>query len=400
MDAEFRFNSPAEAVAAICARVEAVGVEELALGECAGRVLAAEVRADRDSPALDVSAMDGFAVRAGDLGGGTLPIGGEARIGAPVEELARGTAMRIVTGAPLPRGADAVVKIEDARVEGERLVLRVPGVSIAIGSYVRRCGENVRSGEVVVEAGCVLDAAKVGALAMFGCVRARVFRRVRVVIISTGDELLSAGDAAEAWQIRDGSVPGLSAMFAARAWITVVRSARARDEPEAVKAELTRALEDADAVVLTGGVSAGERDFVPGAVRALGGDVIFHKLAQRPGKPMLGAFVRGKPVLGLPGNPVSTLVTARRLAIPILGALGGCARPDAAAVRVMVSGWGDESIDLWWHRLVRRGADGAMAVVEPRSSGDVVAAAGSDGFVEVPPRGKGAGPWSFYDWGL
>lgn len=401
-------RSPREAAAAVCAAVgpRTPGVERVPIGSARGRVLAEALRADRDSPALEVSAMDGFAVRVADLSSPELSVArAEAMIGRAPVAIEPGAATRIVTGAPVPSGADAVIRREDVEDHDNRIRLNISADSIRPGMNIRRRGENARAGDVVAEAGRVIDAPVVGAMAGFGLASAPVFARVRVGIITTGDEVRGVGERCEPWQLRDSNGPTLHAMLAARQWIDAAAPRRAIDEPEAIAAELRHAAEHADAVFLTGGVSMGDRDFVPGVVRALGARVVFHKLPQRPGRPMLAAVLpSGVPVLGLPGNPVSVLVTARRIGVPILAHIAGI-HPGAFGGRLRSVAPSDGSaIDLWWHRLVREQAEGGplagrrLELVSLRGSGDFAAAAASSGFVEVPPGGSGAGPWEYFCW--
>jgi molybdenum cofactor synthesis domain-containing protein len=251
---------------------------------------------------------------------------------------------------------------------------------------------------VVAERGRVIDAGVVGAMASFGLSEASVFRRVRVRIITTGDEVRGVGERCEAWQLRDSNGPALHALLSARAWIDSEPAQRVIDDPGAIAEAVRQGVQGADAVILTGGVSMGDRDFVPRVVRELGGRVVFHKLPQRPGRPMLAAVMpSGVPVLGLPGNPVSVMVTARRIGVPVLASLVGLHQHAGGVRRALVEPDG-ASIDLWWHRLARERADGGLELVGLKGSGDLAAAAHCSGFVEVPPGGSGAGPWSYFSW--
>ncbi len=160
-------------------------------------------------------------------------------------------------------------------------------------------------------------------------------------------------------------------------------------------------LDACDAVVLTGGVSMGDYDHVPAAVEAVGGRTVFHKLALRPGKPMLGAVgPRGQAILGLPGNPVSVMVTVRRLGIAALRRLAGFAKVDPPLPMVSLQEASTKPLHLWWYRPVRLLADGKAELVHSMGSGDLVSAARSDGFIELPPHAQGEGPWPFYTWAL
>lgn len=389
-------DSPAAALDALRARIEAVGIERVAAAGAAGRVLAEGIVTDRPSPAADVSAMDGFAIRVADRPLASIPIAGEIRIGREPPELAPGTALRIVTGGAIPRGADAVVRIEDVTVDGG--AIRIAGAArIAEGAEIRRAGENADAGAIVAHEGTLIDAAIATAIASFGAAEVAVRRKVRVAIVVTGDELVDAGARATPWQVKDSNGPALAASLA-RTWVELVRTPRVADDERATREAIAGALADCDALVLTGGVSMGNRDHVPDALRACGVEVLFHKLPQRPGKPVLGGIAEGgRPVLALPGNPVSVLVTARRLALPAIAARGGIARV-APPARVRLVPAPDETISLWWHRPVRLASDGTASIVPSRGSGDVVAIAASDGFVEIPPGTAGEGPFPFYAW--
>lgn len=451
------FDSPAAAVAGVVARLAGAGAsrppEAVALDAARGRVLAGEVRSDRDSPAFDYSAMDGYAVRAADVeaairradagGSITLAVVGESRIGAAPPVLpgapngagmgaapagVGGGAIRIVTGAAIPLGADAVLRREDviehaaegsaaSAPRGERIVSIsiAPSVTakggVRVGDHIRRRGENARAGETVLAAGTVLTAAALGTLAAVGCVRPRVHPRVRVAVITTGDELVSPEATPGAYQIRNSNAAVIRAVLGAHAWIEVVTRPdgsvmHAGDEEGALDAVLEAAIRDADAVVLTGGVSMGHRDPVRAAVERVGAEIIFHGLPQRPGKPMLGAVVRRAggassgvrvPVFGLPGNPISAMVTCTRIVLPVLAALAGAAAAIRAPRLVPLANPDGKTLGLWWHRLVRInavGGAGEAELIDGRGSGDIIAGGRSDGFIEVPPStaAHGAAP--------
>jgi molybdenum cofactor synthesis domain-containing protein len=190
-------------------------------------------------------------------------------------------------------------------------------------------------------------------------------------------------------------------MSAACGWADVAEPLHVPDEPERIRTTLAEAVQRADAILLTGGVSMGQYDHVPDAVRSVGGEVVFHKLPIRPGKPVLAAAGPGGQVIfGLPGNPVSVMVTARRIAAGALRRLAGFteACPPVPAVRLTDAD--DETLALRWFRPVRLTGPGQAELVSTRGSGDMVSAARGDGFVEVPPGESGQGPWPFYAWEL
>jgi molybdenum cofactor synthesis domain-containing protein len=187
-------------------------------------------------------------------------------------------------------------------------------------------------------------------------------------------------------------------LLAGCGWAEVVEHRRVRDDRRALAACIAEVLSGCDALLVSGGVSMGTHDFVPGVLRESGCEVVFHRLAIRPGMPVLGAIgPGGEAVFGLPGNPVSVMTTARRIAMPVLMHRGGCTRA-AAAERVVVENPDGRALKLWWSRPVVRTGAGRVRLVETRGSGDVVSAARSEGFVEVPPGESGAGPWDFYAW--
>lgn len=386
--------SPAEAVAALARHARPVETEELPRTRAFGRVLAQGIVTDRQSPAADVSAMDGFAVRVEDTARGELPLAGEARAGRSTGSLRSGHAMPISTGAPIPAGADAVVKKEDATVVDGRVAF---SGRISVGQNIRRAGENGPAGAPVSAAGAIITPALAGAMASFGVGSVRVYRRVRVGVVVTGDEVVGDREAPAPWQLRDSNGLTLAAMLASAPWVEAVVLPRIGDDASATRRAIQDAASVADLVLLTGGVSMGDHDHVPSVLRGAGADIIFHRVAQRPGRPVLGAVLAsGVPVLGLPGNPVSVMVTGRRMARAIAARLAGAAH-DEHVPRVQVRGH-ERALDLWWHRLVRVTMDGGAQIADGRGSGDVVAAATGDGFVEIPPGQAGAGPWAFYSW--
>lgn len=392
--------APAEAVAALVARLSPVGAERIALAGAAGRVLADAVRTDRPSPPCDVSAMDGYAVRLADVGRGRLPVSGEVATGHEPPRMAAGDAVRIFTGGALPPEADAVIKREDVHERPDAIELPAD-LQVTAGAHIRRRGENASDKEVAVDTGSVLTPAAIAALAAFGAAEVAIYRRVQVAILVTGNELLPVETAPEPWQIHDSNGPALAAMLGNVPWLACLPPRRVPDQPDALRAAIAAALDGCDAVVLTGGVSMGDYDFVPDTVRAVGGEMIFHRIAQRPGKPMLGALgPNGQAILGLPGNPLSAMVTMRRWGSIALRKSAGFAAPDPPPAAVTLGPPDEKRLDLLWHRPVQIVMPGQGHLVQNMGSGDMVSAARADGFVEVPPGGAGAGPWPFYPWSL
>lgn len=395
----FRFNSPTEALAELLRRLPRVSQERVSLDRIAGRFLAEAVHADRPSPALDVSVMDGYAARIVDLALGTLPVRGDALIGRPPIALEPGSAARIVTGAPVPRGADCVIRVEDTTSTADRITFDTAiGATLPPNRFIRRQGENAPTGTEILPAGTCITPTVASALASFGIVSPLAYRRLRIGILSTGDEVLPADATPLPWQLRDGNAAALGALFSSLGFVEAVEVRHAPDDQGRILACASELLSRSDALFLSGGVSMGHRDLVPAALAQLGATTVFHKVPQRPGKPILAAAgPRDQLILGLPGNPVSVLVTAHRFAVPALEHIGGRATPWHAP-SIVIEKPDEQTIPLWWHRIVRLNGAGRGEYVENKGSGDLIASARSDGFVEIPPGTCGPGPWPFYSW--
>ncbi|MEN0110148.1 MAG: molybdopterin molybdotransferase MoeA [Planctomycetota bacterium] len=399
-------ESPRRSLDALVERIAPVAAEGASVqpaASVAGRVLAAAVTLDRDSPACEASAMDGYAVRAAELNADDavaagLSVEGECRIGAEPTPLPLGVARRIYTGCPVPPGADAVVRLE--RVDAIEDAIRLVGDHrVTPGEDIRRRGENASAGDAVLPPGRPLDTAAMAALASSGQPTASVHRPLRVAVVTTGDELEPAGSGAlPPWRLRDSNGPSLAAMLAPLPWVKDVSLGHADDTLAGLTATLAETIARHDAVVLTGGVSKGAYDFVPDAVRAVGGDVAFHRIAARPGRPTLGATLDGKPIVGLPGNPVSVLTAGRRLLVPALRARAGLAVIDPPCPVVTLAAWSGKTLPIAWWRPVRIVGDGVAELVALRGSGDPCGPAESDGFVEVPPGRDDRGPFAYRAW--
>lgn len=295
--------------------------EPVPVEDAAGRVLAADVIAAGDVPAFDNSAMDGFAVRS-DASSGLLHIVDESRAGAPASRtLAPGEAIRISTGAAMPAGADAVVPLEQASEADAAVTL---AATVVPGQHVRRAGEDLRAGAIVLPRGTVLAAGALGVAVGAGAATVECARRPRVAVLSTGDELRPPGAPLRAGEIHNSNAVTLAALARdAGAVVTIAQAVR--DERDATEAALERALGEADVVVLSGGVSVGPHDHVKPALAALGVTERFWRVDLQPGKPTWFGTRGAQLVFGLPGNPVSSFVTFVLFARPALRALQGAA---------------------------------------------------------------------------
>ncbi len=399
MSASHHFETPDDALGALADRLRKVD-PVASSGTFAQRVLACDVHADHDSPAADVSAMDGYAIRMGDLQRtDELGVSGESIPGAPPPELVPGLVVRIFTGAVIPGGCEAVVKREETIESGPSIRWRPKALSIKAGENIRRAGENTRRGAPVLSAGKRLSAPDHAAVAAFGQYGADLAAKVRVSLLTTGDEVLDLDEDPQPWQLRNSNRAAVTALLQRQDWIEFSGHRHVADDREELLRSMEQQLAESDALILTGGVSMGDHDYVPEIVERLGGEIIFHRLPIRPGKPILGASTRdGKLILGLPGNPVSATIGCQRFAVPLLARISGQADwlPYCPAVRLERAG--PKTLPLWWLRPVRLIDHGVAEPIESKGSGDLVALTHSTGFVELPPGTTGSGPWPYRAW--
>lgn len=380
-------------------RLKALPVEEIPLAAASGRVLAEDIRALDDVPAFDRSTMDGFAVRAADTFGASeglpayLRVAGEVLMGrSPGGTLKQGEAWRIPTGGMLPEGADAVVMVEYVEdvgpsTQGTECWVAVLRPVPPEENVVRR-GDDVRAGTVVANTGKRLRPQEIGLLSACGVTRVRVRKRPVVGVISTGDEVVGAEAIPVLGQVRDVNTPALAAAVEVSGGVPVIFGT-VPDEPLLLQEILTRAVEECDMVLLSGGSSVGTRDLTLQAIASLpGAEVLFHGLAVKPGKPTVGAVVDGKAIFGLPGHPVSALVVFELLVRPLLEP----ELPKRMPLRVRLgrslrSAPGRE--DYFRVRLVEKGGE---LVAEPilGKSGLIATLTQADGLVRLPLDAVGA----------
>ena len=326
-----------QALRIVLENVAEIHPERVALTAALGRVLAEEIRSPRDIPAFDNSAMDGYAVRAADIAQASsenpvrLMVIETVGAGAmPTQRIEPGQAIRTMTGAPIAAGADAIVQVERTREAGGGAVeILAPAEP---GQFVRPRGEDVKQGEPLMAPGRALTPSDLGMLASLNRAMLDVYRRPRVAIVATGDELVDIDTVPVGAQIVNSSAYALAGAIAEAGGEPVLLRV-ARDRPEAVRERLEEAL-GCDVVLTTGGVSVGQFDHVKVVMDELGLRQHFHGVAQRPGKPLKFGSLRGRPVFGLPGNPVSTMVCFYLYVRPALIKIGG--RTAAGLPRVTV----------------------------------------------------------------
>ncbi|MGZ0714228.1 molybdopterin molybdotransferase MoeA [Pseudomonas palleroniana] len=358
--------------------------EGVPLAQALGRVVAEDVFSPLDLPSWDNSAMDGYALRAADVPeqGGYLDVVGRIAAGYSSDKpLQLGQSMRIFTGAPLPPGADSVVPQERCRVYGQRIWCP----PLRAGEHVRKCGEELQRGQRLLSAGTRLRAQEVGVLAAAGIPWVKVYRPLRVCLLSSGDELREPGESLAPGQIYNSNRYLVSALL--RGWgVEVHDYGVMADALAASRDALVLASSECDLLLTTGGVSVGEEDHLKQAIEALG-RVDFWRLAIQPGKPLAFGQVAGKPWIGLPGNPCAALITALVVVRPFLLRAQGVERVLAVPINVPAG--------FEWLKPNRRrqylrarlspGPDGALhVVVHPQqSSAMLTAACWADGLVIV-----------------
>lgn len=303
--------------------------ESVALDDAFGRVLAHDVISSEDHPSHARSTMDGYAFASSSDGAALRLVGDVFAGGPPPRAVGAGEAMRIATGGALPSGADAVLPQEDAERDGDVLVARA---RTAPGDFVTQSGEDIRAGETVLPVGRRIGAPELGVLATLGKVRVSVFRRPRIGIVSTGDELVAPEFTPAPGQVRDSNRYAIAGMLAALG-AQPVHLPHAGDTLDALRAVVRDGLAVCEALVLTGGSSVGDRDLVPRVVAELGPPgILVHGLRVKPGKPTLLAAAAAKPVIGLPGNPTSSLMILEAVVRPIVLALTGELRSPLLAI--------------------------------------------------------------------
>lgn len=376
-----------DAAALISARVPVVaGIETVPLSEADGRIAAGDVAAAIRLPPHDNSAVDGYAVRHADLGAGETVLGLAGRIAAgdaPGPGDTAGRAVRIFTGAPMPPGMDTVFMQESVRRDGDRVVLP-PGA--APGAHRRRAGEDAGAGEVIVRAGTRLRPQHLALAAATGHDRIAVRRPLRVALFSTGNELAEPGAVLAPGRVYDSNRPLLAALLR-RAGADLRDGGILGDSAGLVARRLAEACGEADLVVTSGGVSAGDEDHVAGAI-AREGELAFWRLAVKPGRPVAMGLIGGTPVMGLPGNPVAAYVTYAFVAAPLLARLAGAEwrPPLSLPLRAAFAYRRKPGRREFLRVSLRPGEGGEAGLVKfPREGSALLSSlTGSDGLAELP----------------
>lgn len=385
-----------EARRSVLATVAPLPGERVPLLQAVGRVLASPLVADLDLAPFDNSAMDGFAVRCADLAPATpeapvwLRVVDHVAAGAVARlPVGPGEAIRIMTGAPLPEGAEAVVMVEHVRVEGDGGIgatVGFPGPAVA-GQNIRRRGEDVRRGEVALPAGAVLNPAAIGLAAACGWPEVPVHRRPRVAVLSTGDELVEPHERPGPGQIRNSNTWALAAQVLDAGGVPVVIGT-VRDTAAATREALLRGA-GTDFIVASGGVSVGDFDYVRPVLDELG-HTLFHRVDMRPGNPQTFGLVRGVPFMGLPGNPTSAFLGFELFVRPALRRMAGHTALDRPRVRATLATEARKRAteNHYFRAILSRGEAGWRVLPAGGQSSALLSPAARANALMVLPRGQ------------
>lgn len=368
-------------------------VETMPVTQALGRVLARPVRAQAHMPPFDNAGMDGYALRSADAEQGWIPVDGEAVAGAAPEALRKGSAMRIYTGAPVPTGADTVVMQEHVVREGGGIRF---SKGLHAGENIRRCGEDVKRNDRVLEPGVLLGPREIAACAGAGTGEVTVWRKLKVGLLLTGDELRAPGTPRQEGQIWDVNGPMLTALTGLH-HVDLTHVTHSCDSKTTLSTDFERMAGKVDLIVTSGGVSVGERDHIKPALRELGAQIVASGVAIKPGKPVTISRLEKTAVISLPGNPVSALVTWLVLGVPIVSRMAGIVGTRALRRHVRCAqsvGHKPGRCEYRPARIVGFGSDG-LEVVETAAathSAHLAPLCAADGLLLFPSHCDGATP--------
>lgn len=381
--------TPQAAEAAIDAQLPGLPIEARPLSQCVGSTLREHVYAERDCPPFDRVCMDGVAIasEASRRGVRSYAVQGIQAAGAPPLTLGSDeNAIEVMTGATLPEGTDCVIPFEQCELKDSRVFL-MPPVNDKPFRNVQRRGEDAHRGSLMLESGTLLGAPEIAIAASAGLARVRISSQPAFMVISTGDELVEPGEPIAGFQVRRSNTYAVVAALRARGFDRVSND-HLRDDENMLSDRLSLHLATHEALILSGGVSMGRFDLVPKVLKSLGVREVFHRVAQRPGKPMwFGVGLRGQAVFGLPGNPVSTLICLVRFVIPAITAAMGTRRTPVEPIALARPVAFDPPLAYFLPVMVEIDEWG-QPWADPRptnTSGDFLSLIGTDGFVELPP---------------
>jgi len=379
-------TTTAEAMQAILAAVEPLAPQTIAFEEATGRVLAQSVHAERDQPPFDRVMMDGIAISHAEFAAGTrsFPIQSTQAAGDPAQTLKPGRAIEIMTGASLPERADCIIPVE-------RIIVNELGAHIEANyaaseqQFIHVRGSDHKKDTELLQPGTRVSPMDIAIIASCGLAEVAVAEQPQISVISTGNELVPAGEAIEPHQIRMSNGPAIVTMLEEHGYVDAAHE-HLIDEPALLKEHIARHLDHSAVLILSGGVSMGKADYVPQVLDDLGVEVIFHKVSQRPGRPMwFGKGPNGQAVFALPGNPVSTLVCGRQYVIPALHHMSGMAAavPQFASLTTEIT-FKPQLTNFLPVKLISNAAGQVLAMpVHTNTSGDFASLSGTNGYVEL-----------------
>ncbi len=389
----------AEARAAIQAAMPAFDTDTIPVEQATGHILRQSVQAERDQPPFDRVMMDGIAIAHGEFARGSrrFPLQAMQAAGDPALTLENGKAIEIMTGAALPAGADCIVPVERISVADGAATIE-PGYEADAKQFIHpRASDHAQGAELLLP-GTRISPMDIAVITSCGLTELEVARALAIRVISTGNELVPAGEPMEPQQIRMSNGPAIIAMLGRHGYPNCEHD-HIRDDPEVLRERIAKHLDEADVLVLSGGVSMGKADYLPQVLDELGVEVVFHKISQRPGKPMwFGIGPSKQAVFALPGNPVSTLVCCRHYVVPALDSASGLREgaPEFASLAQPVT-FRPKLTCFLPVKLASNVAGQVLAIpVHTNTSGDFASLAGTDGCVELPleetefPAGTGA----------
>jgi molybdopterin molybdotransferase len=359
--------------------------EELPLLQALGRVAAKDTLSPFDIPLCDNSAMDGYAFSFACLQGDRLAVAGFAPAGhAHTTPVPPGSAVRIMTGAPIPPGCDTVVPIEEVEQTGAQI--RLTG-RLQQGTHIRRKGEDVKQGETVIADGSVIRPQEIGMLASLGMTTVPVYKAPTAAILATGDELLPLGEKPRDGQIVNSNSIAVAAQVIEAGGVPLIQEI-IPDDLESTKRCMRKALEGVDTLITTGGVSVGDRDFVKLAIEEVGGRILFWKVNMKPGKPVAFAMIDGKPVFALPGNPVAAMVAFEEFVRPALLKMMGrhrVLRPVITARTTSSFNNKGDRPNLVRAMVSRQDGENRVSAIQNQSSANMLSLIESNGLLILPP---------------
>ncbi len=366
--------------------VSNVSVETVGLLNAAGRVLRKNIKADRALPPFNRSAMDGYAVKSSDFKNGrtSLVCMGVLKAGKEWKgKVTTGKCVKIMTGAPVPSGADAVVMVEKSNVAGTVTHLNDPGVKP--WSNIHKKGADTNKGAALIVSGTLLVPGHMAVAASVGAAKISVSRMIKVAVVASGTELINVSKKPKPSQIRDSNSPFLISRLKGISWVKGIFMGIVRDEPRRFKAILKKAIRENDVVLITGGVSMGDADYTPIVLKELKVKNIFHKSSIKPGKPIWFGVTGKKAVFGLPGNPVSVAVTFSEFVKPALKKMAGISDPAPRKLLLPLSKDIRKKHDRKEFRIAAfTNGGGTVAAIKHQGSGDFVSASKSDGVIVIP----------------